>query len=663
MRLRRTTFVTLLAALLLSLLGPSLALAQSQSLYWERFDVDLTVEQENGALLVRETQVINFTSGVFTEGFAELDTTNTDGITDVTVSENGRTYDLVSSTSFVDEGEYAVGQLENGNLEVVWDMGRTRNETRTFEISYRVKGAIRRYPEGNEFQWHAISPDLHSFEIRESTVVVHMPAGVSITDFGYLGPPEFQGVAMELALSDDKATATYVAQAPLQPSQGVSLWTQFPPDTVGGGPPSWQAAFDARMLFENTVKPWLDVGLLALGLLILAGGPVLLYVLWYLRGRDPSIDAVPEYITAPPSDLTPGIAGTLVDERADVQDIIATVMDLGRRGYLVIEESGEDSANRLVSKQYTFRKTGKTGGLNDLETRLYAALFKGGRETVGMRDLNQSFYANIPTLQKALYDTAVTGGYFTASPEAVRSSYGCLGWVGILATFLAGCGAMAFFADLTATVLCPVMALAVVSIVLLFMGRHMPAKTRKGVEAAALSRAFKTYLTNLEKYADPKTVTDQFEKYLPFAIAFGLERSWINRFKQIPATPIPGWYYPAGRPYMGGIGGLPRAGQSTQSTLPTAGPSGAGGLGAPEVPNLQQMSDSLSGGLQGMSDGLNNMLNSAARTLTSTPPSSSGSSGGRSYSGRSGGSFSGRSSGGGGFRSSGGSGGGGRGFR
>ena len=660
MRLRRTTFATLLALLLLSLTGPALALAQSQSLYWERFDVNITVDAENGDLLVQETQVINFTSGTFTEGFAELDTTNTDGLTDVVVSENGQPYDLVSSTGFVDTGEYAVGRLENGNLEVVWDMGRTRNETRTFEIAYRALGAIRRYPEGNEFQWHAISPDLHSFEILESTVTVQTPAGATITDFGYLGPPEFAGVSMSLDRSADQQTATYSSQETLQPSQGVSIWIQMPPNTVGGAPPSWQAAFDARQQFETTVKPWLDIGLLALALLILAGGPVLFYVLWYLRGRDPSIDAVPEYITAPPAGLTPSIAGTLVDERADTQDIIATVMDLGRRGYLVIEESGEDTANRLVSKQYTFRKTGKTGGLNEFETRLYDALFKGGRETVGMKDLNQRFYANIPTLQKALYDTSVSGGYFTSSPEVVRGRYGCLGWVGILGTVLLGCVATLFLIDFTATGMCPVMALAVVSIIPLFLGRHMPAKTRKGAEAAALSRAFKNYLTNLDKYADPKMVTDQFEKYLPFAIAFGLERSWINRFKQIPATPVPGWYYPVGRPYIGGLG-VPR---TAQSTLPTTGASGAGSLGVPDVPNLQQMSEGLSGGLQGMSDGLNNMLNSAARTLTSTPPSPSGSSGGRSYSGRSGGSFSGRGSGGGGgFRSSGGSGGGGRGFR
>jgi hypothetical protein len=280
---------------------------------------------------------------------------------------------------------------------------------------------------------------MHDFEIRNSTVVVEMPEGVTITDFGFLRPPEFSGVDMTLSLSDDQRTATYEALSTIQPSQGVSLWVQMPPNSVGGSAPSWQAAFDARTDWENTYKPWVDIGLLALGLLILGGGAVGLYLLWHLRGRDPRVDAVPEYITAPPADLPPGIAGVLVDERADTQDIISTVMDLARRGYLVIEETSESSPMRLVSKQFTFKKTGQTGGLNDFEARLYEALFKGGRDSVAMRDLNQRFYTNLPGLQKALYETAVKGGYFGTSPESVRSSYGCLGWVGIVVAVGLGC--------------------------------------------------------------------------------------------------------------------------------------------------------------------------------------------------------------------------------
>ena len=90
--------------------------------------------------------------GKSSEGFAELVTHNTDGITDVTVGEPGRPYRQVGSNCCLRPREYAVVQLDNGNLEVDWSMGRTVNETKTFILSYTVEGAIRRYAAGNEFQ-------------------------------------------------------------------------------------------------------------------------------------------------------------------------------------------------------------------------------------------------------------------------------------------------------------------------------------------------------------------------------------------------------------------------------------------------------------------------------------------------------------------------------
>ena len=39
-----------------------------------------------------------------------------------------------------------------------------------------------------------------------------------------------------------------------------------------------------------------------------------------------------------------------------------------------------------------------------------------------------------------------------------------------------------------------------------------------------------------------------FAAYLGYAVAFGLERTWIRKFSAVPATPIPTWYFP----YYGG---------------------------------------------------------------------------------------------------------------
>src|SRR2546422_5306543 len=85
---------------------------------------------------------------------------------------------------------------------------------------------------------------------------------------------------------------------------------------------------------------------------ISAGVFVVMFWLWYTRGRDPRLrPIVPQY--APPDGLTPGEAGTLVDNSADMRDITATIVDLAVRGYILIEEKekrSEEHTSELQSR-------------------------------------------------------------------------------------------------------------------------------------------------------------------------------------------------------------------------------------------------------------------------------------------------------------------------
>jgi uncharacterized membrane protein len=196
-----------------------------------------------------------------------------------------------------------------------------------------------------------------------------------------------------------------------------------------------------------------------------------------------------------------------------------------------------------------------------------------------------------------------------------------------------GIAVTALLADITAAVIIPFIALAFVGVVAASASAAMPVKSRLGAEQTAAWQAFKRYLSNLERYTKVEEATDQFDKYLPYAIAFGIERSWINRFARVQTVPMPGWYYPYGwgRPYYHGQG----------QGFPTSG----GGPGLGGVPSVQGMSDNLAGSLQNMSTGLTSMLNSAASTFRSVPQSS-----GRGGGGWGGGGFSGGGGGGGGSR-------------
>src|SRR5690606_26082375 len=72
------------------------------------------------------------------------------------------------------------------------------------------------------------------------------------------------------------------------------------------------------------------------------------------------------------------------------------------------------------------------------------------------------------------------------------------------------------------------------------MSRHMPRKTDKGAEAAAMWRAFRRYLQDIEKHRDLGAAGEIFDRYLSYAIAFEIDKGWIRKFSEAGARK-PAW--------------------------------------------------------------------------------------------------------------------------
>lgn len=101
--------------------------------------------------------------------------------------------------------------------------------------------------------------------------------------------------------------------------------------------------------YDETVKPRNDLLALLASLVLLLGGPALAVVTWVTKGRDPNVGLVAEYLNEPPN-VPPGLAGTLVDEKADMADVIATFVDLARRGAITMQEEEPRARACLAAK-------------------------------------------------------------------------------------------------------------------------------------------------------------------------------------------------------------------------------------------------------------------------------------------------------------------------
>ncbi len=585
------------------------AAAQTQTYFWEQFNVDVEV-LENGDLRVTEQQVLNFGGAPFSFGFREIPTGfsgRNDGISDVSVTEGATAYRESNART-----EYTFRVERDSDSATIYWYFPPALGSRAYTISYTVHGGVRTEPSGDQIFWNAMPGDLGA-PINSGRVTITVPEGIEIlSTTALVGGDEDRGIST--AVSEDGRTAEFFLTQPRPAGRDVEAGVRFPSGQLQVSVPSWQER-------EQTQDV---IGLIALiiSALILVGGPAAALLLWYLFGRDPEEGlVVPSYLSEPPDDTPPAVVGTLVDERAHIHDIMATLVDLARRGYLTMTEKGKSD--------FTFTRTDKpTGDLRPFEQSMLTAIF-GKRRERHLSNLKYKFAEKLPGLRRELYEELQTRGFVRRSPETTRNAYGCL------AGLILGAAGLIFFLAIAltegniATAFCPGIALGITGAVFLWVAQHMPAKTVKGAEAKAKWLAFKAYLQDIEKHSSLEGAGEIFEKYLPYAIVFGLERSWIRKFAAMPNTPMPGWYFPVYGPIYTGSGSRPRPGVGTP---------GAGGM-----PTLEGMSGGLTGGLENMSSGLTRMLTSTQTVLQSTPPSSS-SGGGGSFSGG----FSGGSSGGGG---------------
>ena len=441
-------------------------------------------------------------------------------------------------------------------------------------------------------------------------------------------------------------------------SRGFEVGAQIPKGILSPIKPGWQEDIDAQERaaeearraqaeYDRSLRPFVELGVLLLGLVIAVGGVLWTLRRWYTAGRDKPVKLPIDYLPDPPSNLPPGLVGTLLDESADVRDVIATIVDMGKKGNLQIAETQSSGFLGFGgSKDFQYTELGNNIEY-PYETSVMNSLFKKGSQ-VSLSDLKNSFYSSLPPIYDSMYNETVKLGYFPENPKTVRSRH-----VGIGIGLLALGGVVGFlwviFGDTFSRFLVvPAFGLVLVGLVRMAIAGAMPRKTDFGSEEAEKWRAFKRYLESLQQYTqgNVQVAAQKFQDHLPYAVALGVDSQYISQFNSVPADamPMPPYYIPYGwGPYYGGGGGG-GSGQSLGGGAPT--PDGGGGSFDPGGA-VQGMSNSIGGAIQGLSDSFTSMVNSASSALTSAP-SSSGSSGGGGGWGGGGGSFGGGGGGGGG---------------
>jgi len=317
----------------------------------------------------------------------------------------------------------------------------------------------------------------------------------------------------------------------------------------------------------------------------------IMYWIWNNSGRDPRLRPIAAQYQ-PPDQLTPSEVGTLVDNAADMRDITAAIVDLAVRGYLVIEEHSQEHMMGLwKDKDYVFAlKKGRSewSALKAHEQTLLEGIFAEGTagERVPMSSLHNQFYKSLPGIRNAIFGSLVARGYYRHRPDTVRSTYLAAGLVvGIVSVW----GGNALGRSLGMAGLPFTLAGIVSGGIICAFGWFMPARTLSGARTLEGVLGFEDFLAHVEadRFNRMIKTPEMFEKFLPFAMALGVEKNWSRAFQNIYTQP-PSWYqgggygptfYPAS--FVGNLNAMStQAGTVFASAPRSSGGSGFGGGGS-----------------------------------------------------------------------------------
>ena len=444
----------------------------------------------------------------------------------------------------------------------IWIPGPPDVERR-IEIRYRVANGIH-FVNGqgkvgalDELRWRVIAP-VRGTPIDSVRARVVLPAAARPTRSSMdIGTDE--SAEAEAKTTNNRNEVSFALSRALMPHEGMAVVVAWPFGHIHR-----KQTISRRERFAAALLWW--------PLLM----PVVVFVFafrtWDRKGRDPKEKShVVRY--EPVEGVSPAGLGKLVSDTRPPHTrlIAATLVDLAIRGFLRIEEKAPNILVTLTkdvraiaqsvmrgdsgSTDYIIhfvRDSSEWKGLKWHEVSVLHGLMSAAprgldtkREKVRVSALTNKFYVAVPEIFEAMESELVLKGYYRESPGRVKLqwfSYSgvpfLLGWLLDLAfdhelarISTEDPGSVPFSQNAL------IVGVFISAVILAFFAAIMPSRTVFGARAREAGLGFKEFLSRVQ----PMTSVELFERYLPFAIAFGVEKNWAHAFEGIYVTP-PSWY-------------------------------------------------------------------------------------------------------------------------
>lgn len=244
-----------------------------------------------------------------------------------------------------------------------------------------------------------------------------------------------------------------------------------------------------------------------------------------------------EEVAAPPSRLSPALVGILLNGRLTSRELAATLLDLARRGHLAI--------HHYTNNDYRFRRLNGNDKLEDFEQVLLEQIFGPAGERANVEEVSFSLAQEVFSKRVSqsfilAYRKINSLGFFYTNPLRLHRRYQL---AGALLFVLGVCG---FFGTLFLFTAVPSLlffwiGMILSSLLVTYFSRSLPSRTIYGDRELSKWLAFARYLAAPERANYAAHSQEQYLAYLPYAIIFGVEVEWTQRFYELPFIQ-PTWY-------------------------------------------------------------------------------------------------------------------------
>ncbi|KKP42635.1 MAG: hypothetical protein UR32_C0009G0019 [candidate division WS6 bacterium GW2011_GWE2_33_157] len=402
-----------------------------------------------------------------------------------------------------DENGWAILRIGNPDVYI--------EGTYVYVIDYTLKySAISYFEDNDEVYLNIIGPGWN-IPIENASANIKLP-GEALDTICYTGPDESKLQNCTISKIDD-TTYTVKPNTVLQQYEGYTVAIKL-----------------SKGVIEDTTKEQLVLTILA-NIGILLPIPIGIYLFGFLKKKykNERLTIIPNY--KPEKDMDSLLAGTLLTGSYNSKYITAVLIELATKGYFKIRE--------YEDKKYEFIKKDKDG--SDLPSHLkslFDAIFAHGL-IVPIKKLT-NFYSTANRVYGEGYQYLKDNDFLSTKSITTKSIFIILSIILVFTPILFG------YAFINVLAIGWMIGFIISGILLFIFSLGVDIRTEYGNKRYHHLLDLKMYINTAEKHRiefhnDPKKYNEVFEKLLPYAMIFGLEKKWAKEFEDI-YTQTPEWY-------------------------------------------------------------------------------------------------------------------------